>query len=184
MNSKTRRVASFLAGIAVALAPALAGAATIYDSAEVVEVKPVYEIVSVAQPREICRTEQVAYRDRYYDDRPRSATGPILGAIIGGAIGNAVGHSKRNKQVGTAVGAVLGGSIGADVSRRRAAARAAGPARYREREVCSVVKDIREEERLAHYLVSYRYGGEIYTTRMDRDPGDTIDVEVRVRPAG
>ena len=119
---------------------------------------------------------------RYDEPRRASATGPILGAIIGGAIGNAVGHKKRNKQVGTVVGAVLGGSIGADIARRQ---RGYGDdVRYVSREVCSVVHEQRYEERLAGYRVTYRYGGETYTTELDRDPGDLLKVQVRVTPVG
>ena len=118
----------------------------------------------------------------YEEPRARSATGPILGAIVGGALGNAVGHKKRNKQVGTVVGAVLGGSIGADIARRH---RGYGEnVRYSSREVCSVVHEERHEERLAGYRVTYRYGGETYTTEMDHDPGDSLRVQVRVTPVG
>ncbi len=152
-----------------------ATAATTYDRADVVSVHPVYETVAFSTPVEQCHEERVAYRSGR-----ASATGPILGAIIGGAIGNAVGHKKRNKQVGTAVGALLGGSIGADVSRRN---RYGERVSYRTEEVCDVVHETREEERLMGYDVSYVYGGTTYRTRMNRHPGDTLRVRVRVSPA-
>ena len=161
------------------VAPSIALAGTTYDRAPVVGVEPIYETVSFSVPTEQCHQERVAYSTRA---RHGSATAPILGAIIGGAIGNAVGHKKRNKQVGAVVGAVLGGSIGADVARNNR--RAYGDeVRYRTEEVCQTVRDTREEERLAGYHVSYVYGGETYTTRMRRDPGDSIRVRVRVSPA-
>ncbi len=159
------------------LAPTVAFGATNYDRAPVVAVEPVYEIVTHAVPREQCYEQNVAYRE---PTQRRSFTGPIVGAIIGGAIGNALGHHKHNKQVGVVVGALLGGSIGADVARRNRYRDA--PVSYRTEEVCNVVQDIREEERLAGYDVTYRYGGRTYTTRMQRHPGDSVRVRVRVTP--
>ncbi len=160
--------------------PGVANAQHGYQLAEVVGVEPVYETVRHSVPREVCTQREVAYSEPRY--RRASATGPILGAIIGGAIGNAVGHRKRNKQVGTAVGALLGGSIGADVSRR--ARYEDGRVSYRTQEVCDVVRDVREEQRVSGYRVSYEYGGEVYTTRMATHPGETIRVRVHVTPVG
>ena len=91
-----------------------------------------------------------------------------------------MGHHKSNKQVGTVVGALLGGSIGADVARRNRYYDA--PVGYRTEEVCNVVQDIVDEERLAGYDVTYRYAGSTYTTRMRNHPGDSIRVRVRVTP--
>lgn len=164
--------------VVAALVPSVALAEHRYQYAQVLDSDPIYETVSYSVPVEQCRMERVAH----YDQRPRaSATGPILGAIIGGAIGNAVGHKKRNKQVGTAVGAVLGGSIGADISRRQRDYR---NARYTTQEVCSTVYEDRVEEEISGYRVTYRYGGETYTTTMDRDPGSSMRVNVRVTPVG
>ncbi len=162
------------------LIPATAMGATTYDRARVVNVDPVYETVSYNVPVEQCREERVRYAE---PRRQRaSATGPLLGAILGGAIGNAVGHEKRNKQVGTVVGALLGGSIGADISRRHRNQHGSA-VRYATEQICNVVHEVREEERAAGYNVTYVYAGETYTTRMHRDPGDSIRVRVSVRPA-
>lgn len=158
------------------LVPALASAQTTYDRAKVVAVQPLYETVAYEVPREQCRIESVPYHN---PGHYRSATAPILGAIIGGSLGHAVGHKKRNKQVGAVVGAVLGGSIGADIAHRRSRHHVS----YRSEEVCRVVNEIHEQERLAGYHVTYRYGGATYTTRLDRDPGPTLPVRVRVTPA-
>jgi len=165
--------------IAAALVPSVALADHGYQYAKVVSSEPLFETVSYSVPVEQCRDETVAW----HDDRGRSATGPILGAIIGGALGNAVGHKKRNKQVGTVVGAVLGGSIGADISRRHRTTYGSD-VRYGRREVCTVVHEEHLEERLTGYLVTYRYGGETYTTEMDHDPGSSLRVRVRVTPVG
>lgn len=165
--------------VAVALVPSMAHADHRYQYAEVVASDPIYESVSYTVPVEQCRQETVAYRD---EPRARSATGPILGAIIGGAIGNAVGHHKTNKRVGTAVGAILGGTIGADIERKRSYA--GTPVRYGTEEVCDVVHERHFEQQLSGYRVTYRYGGETYSTTMDRDPGSSLRVRVNVTPVG
>ena len=180
-NSSKRSMWSKIAATAIApiiLVPAFASAATSYETAPVTAVEPIYETVRYSVPVETCREEQVAYRT----NRHKSATGPILGAIIGGAVGHAVGHEKRNKQVGAVVGAVLGGSIGADISRKHRSQHGE-EVRYRTEEVCNVSREERAEERLAGYKVSYAYAGNTYTTRMQRDPGDSIRLRVRVSPA-
>ncbi len=159
------------------LAPTVAFAGTSYDRAPVVAVEPVYEIVTHTVPREQCYEQNVAYRE---PTSRRSFAGPIVGAIIGGVIGNALGHHHHDKEVATVVGALVGGSIGAGVARRNRYHDA--PVSYRIEEVCNVVQEVREEQRLAGYDVTYRYGNRTYTTRMQRHPGDSVRVRVRVTP--
>ena len=156
------------------LVPTTVMAETEYDWAQVTSVSPVYQTVTVVDPYEECRDEQVAYQRK-----GGSATGPILGAILGGALGNAVGHKKSNKRVGVLVGALLGGSIGADISRQNRANRGVS---YGTETRCRVVDQTRREERLSGYDVTYEYGGATYQTRMRRDPGDRVRVRVRVTP--
>lgn len=165
--------------VAVALVPAVAHGDHGYQYAKVLAADPIYQTVSYTVPVEQCTEQTVSYRDQ---PAARSATGPILGAIIGGALGNAVGHKKRNKQVGTVVGAVLGGTIGADISRKRRASYE--PVRYGTEQVCRVVDEQRYEEQVTGYRVTYLYGGETYRTTMDRDPGSSLRVNVRVTPLG
>ena len=162
-------------------APAAAIAGTQYHDVPVLDVEPIMATVEVVEPQERCWPEDVRQPPRHAS---RSATAPLLGALIGGAVGNAVGHNKRNKQVGAVVGAVLGGSIGHDISRREHA-RSVGVRKVRvvTQEVCKPHDRRRTEQRVTGYLVTYRYGGETYRTRMDRRPGDTIRVRVRVTPA-
>ncbi|MEZ5551647.1 MAG: glycine zipper 2TM domain-containing protein [Pseudomonadales bacterium] len=173
--------------IPVLLVPSLAMAGTSYDRAKVVGVDPVYETVTYRVPVEQCRLEQVPVSYDTPRSPYRSYTGPIVGAIIGGAIGNAVGHNKTNKKVGTAVGAVLGGTIGRDISNRNAASREGDyyrqPVSYRTEEVCETVQESRQEMQLSGYDVTYRYAGELFTTRMDHDPGKYLRVRVHVTPA-
>ena len=110
-------------------------------------------------------------------ERVGSARSTILlvGAVVGGAIGNAVGHNKTNKKVGAVVGAVLGGTIGKAVATENR--------RYeRTEEVCRVINDYREEDRIVGYHVKYRYNDVTYTTRTDRAPGETIKLRLAVSP--
>lgn len=182
-NRKSQRAKALARWLApLVLVPGVTLASTTYDRARVVSSVPVYETVAYEVPVEECRTERVAYPRGGH--QRASATGPILGAIIGGALGNAVGHKKRNKQVGTVVGAVLGGSIGADIARRHRDSPYRGQqVTYRNEQVCSVVNEVREEERLSGYDVTYVYGGQTYNTVMPHDPGRSLRVRVRVSPA-
>ncbi len=183
VNARThlKRSAIVTGAVLGVMVSGLTQAGTHYERARVVDVQPLYKTVSYTVPVEQCHEERVAYHQPYH--RRASATGPILGAIIGGAVGNAVGHSSTNKKVGTVVGAVLGGSIGADVARHQRRQYHSEEVRYRTEEVCRVSSEVREEERADGYRVSYVFGGETYTTRMNRDPGDSIRVRVRVSPA-
>ena len=171
---KYTRIVGILASLL--LVPGSVWARTEYDWAKVTSVYPVYETVTLVEPYEECRQERVPYASRH-----ASATPPILGAIIGGALGNAVGHKKRNKQVGTVVGALLGGSIGADIARRNSRSTAVS---YQTATRCHIVEQTRREERLTGYDVTYEYNGATYRTRMQRDPGDSVRVRVRVTPVG
>ena len=178
VNQSTKKATKIAAVVLAAALPGWASAGHIYDRADVVSVEPLYETVRYQVPTEQCRLERVPVRHHVSH---RSATAPIVGAIIGGAIGNAVGHKKRNKQVGTVVGAVLGGSIGADVARRNR--HRYDDLAYTNQEVCRTVSEYREENRISGYHVTYRYAGELHSTRMSRDPGATLPVRVQVTPA-
>jgi uncharacterized protein YcfJ len=173
------------------------------DRAQVISSTPVYERVSV--PRRECRVEQVAsyeerrssrvvYEDRYresYRDNNHGGIGPgtVLGAVLGGAIGHQFGNSSGGRDRGTAAGAIIGGLIGHDAE-NNGYRRASSPREYvevervpvtRDVQRCQMVADYREEVR--GYDVRYRYHGREYTTRMDYDPGPTLQVEVGVRPS-
>ncbi len=155
------------------LVPALLAAAQVqaeYAWAEVLDAIPVYQTVRRVEPLQEC------YETQVYERRSRSSTPTILGAVLGGALGHAVGHSNTNKKVGVAVGAILGGSIGRDIGRRQ------HHGGHRTKTQCDLVEQVREEERLVGYDVRYQYNGQVYATRMDRDPGERIRVRVRVTP--
>ncbi len=146
-----------------------------FDYAKVIDVEPIIRHVRVAQPRNECWEEEVPVYDHGY----RSATPMIIGGIIGGVVGHTMGKG-RGKDVATVAGTVLGGSIGRDIGRSSSHS---GDYRTVAREQCRVVEDYEEHERIEGYNVTYRYKGEDYVTRMDREPGSRIRVAVSVEPA-
>lgn len=151
-------------------------AATSYDEAKVLSSTPIYRTVQVRTPRRECWEEEVSTPRRYSRD-DSSATPEILGMVIGGALGNAVGHHSINSKVGTVVGAVLGGSIAHDIDRSNDEVVESST---RTVERCRTSHTSREEEKLIGYDVRYSYNGDEHTVRMDRDPGDTVKVRVKV----
>jgi len=148
-----------------------------YDYAPVLRATPLTEVVRVKEPREVCWTEHVTHT------RPRrhhgSVTPEIVGGIIGGVVGNQFG-SGRGKDIATVAGAVLGGSLAHDMKRRRGRVYDS----YTEPvERCRLEHDYYEQERVVGYDVKYRYNGQIYRARMERDPGDSVRVRVNVQVA-
>lgn len=141
-----------------------------YTSAKVVDVEPIYERVEVPDVRQECWTEEVAVRNR-----SRDYSAPILGGIIGGVIGNQVSRG-RGRPAATIAGSLLGATIGADLRNRNQGYHTETIRR------CRDVDEYYTEERIVGYRVTYRYRGENYVTRMDRDPGDEIRVRVSVDP--
>jgi uncharacterized protein YcfJ len=146
-----------------------------YLEVPVVDVRPEYRIEHTPIEREVCWEED--HYQRIDRDR-RSRTGTIVGAIIGGVIGNQFG-SGNGRRAATVAGAALGGSIGRDVDRQNRA-----PDGYRlvTREQCRIERDYQEASVPAGYRVTYQYDGRLYHTRTLRHPGDTIRIEVSVRP--
>ena len=171
------KFAKTVVALGTALTAATALAQVDYDYAQVVEVRPIVQVIEISTPQEQCWQEEYLV-DRNYG-RSRSDTPGILGAIIGGAIGNELGNHKSSQRVGAVVGAVLGHSVARDIMRQNE-----GPT-VREVETverCETVYQSREEERIVGYNVTYNYNGQDYTIRTDQDPGDQIRVRVSVQP--
>jgi uncharacterized protein YcfJ len=147
---------------------------------EVLEVQPIYRGVNTPASQRVCQDEPVEY---YQAARPPSPAGTLVGAIIGGVIGNQLGRGGRGyygdyrRDSATVAGAAIGGAIGYSAS--------SGPTRvargYEQR--CRVETTWQRSEQIAGYDVTYRYRGEIYQTRTDQHPGDSIRVRVAVEPA-
>lgn len=143
-----------------------------YAYGEVLDVQPIYATSRYPSSQQVCWDEPVEY---YHRGRPDSAGGAIAGAIIGGIVGNQFG-SGHGRRAATAAGAVLGGAVGYDASRR------GGYVSHGYQQRCSVERGWERAEEVVGYDVTYRYRGEIYHTRTDYHPGDSIQVRVAVDP--
>ena len=169
--------------LVVALAlTGVAAAQVRYVEVPVEDIEPIIEDIRYVEPEERCRFETVRERARH-DSHPH-ASAPIVGAVLGGALGHAMGHKKRNKQVGAVVGAVLGGAIAHDIAHDSTRA-GAHPRRIRlvRQEVCDVADRVKQEKRVTGYMVTYRYGGETYRSRLAHRPGANIRIRVQIGPA-
>lgn len=177
------------------------------EYAKVIDVTPVYKEVRLREPRQECWTEQqqhiVGYETtghntyNYGGHRGHSSSnsGALVGSVIGGVIGNQLGrgHSRSSRAGATVAGAIIGGAIGSeargDVKRHRRAERSSRHTQsrpiYETRPVerCKRVVESRSEQRLQHYNVTYRYKGRNFTTRLPRDPGNRLELQVSVAPA-
>ena len=151
------------------------------DLADVIEVQPIVDTVSVATPRRECWDEEIQYRHGGYRGRD-SYTPTILGGIIGGVAGHQFGKGDGNTLM-TIAGALLGGSVGHDHARYYSGPRHHGGYSTVVETRCSVRNEYHEEQRIHGYRVTYSYDGRIYTTRMNHRPGERIRVRVNVIPA-
>ncbi|WP_407466218.1 glycine zipper 2TM domain-containing protein [Xanthomonas campestris] len=159
-----------------------------YEYARVVRVDPI--IVSDAYTE---RTSERCYNrpsdgyytsnDGYYrNDGGYGGANPsnrgvasVIGGIAGAVLGSQVGGG-NGRLVGTAVGTMAGVAAGRSIYE----------ANHRSYQgnvsVCEPVSYRRERDRVDGYDVTYEYGGRMYHTRSDYNPGDRIRVRVDVRP--
>lgn len=174
------------------------------EYADVIDVRPVYRDVQVREPRRECWIEEqrhvIRHEGQAYPNRSRrthSGGDALVGGLIGGVIGNQLG---RNGSSGARAGATVAGAIigsvianeshASDGRHRRHNNHSSRQRVYRQPTVetrpvehCRRVIDTRIEQRANGYDVTYRYRGSTFTTRMNRDPGDRIELQVNVRPA-
>lgn len=134
--------------------------------AKVTHVDPIIEVAQIPRERRECWDEEVSGSQVH-----RSGGGLLAGAIIGGVIGHNIGNS-RNRGATTAVGTLIGATIGHEQDHDYTT-----PYGYTEQR-CRVSTDYIEEQRTLGYRVSYQYQGEVYTTRMARDPGHYVRLRV------
>jgi len=168
MNATVKTLA--LAGLLAAGNAVAQYSAVRYVEAPVVGYEPVHATEQVPVEHEVC------WHEREYRRHGNRATGTIAGAIIGGVIGNQFGDGSGQKLL-TAAGAALGASVGHGASRGR-------HAHPRQVERCEVQVDYETRSYISGYNVRYRYGGEVYETFTEREPGRYIRLEVKARPVG
>lgn len=199
-------VATLLSAGAVSAADERVAAQRFTEYADVIDVQPVYQNIRVREPRKECwietRQEIVGYNQErseshraYRSERRHSSSGnAVVGGLIGGVIGNQLGrgHSSKSRTGATIAGAIIGGAIGNEsrgtVERHRRTPPSSTKHRVPvyetvETERCKEVSESRLEQRIQHYDVTYRYKGRSFTTRMKRDPGRQIELQVSVAPA-
>ncbi|KPJ94379.1 MAG: hypothetical protein AMJ53_05380 [Gammaproteobacteria bacterium SG8_11] len=145
--------------------------------ARVVAVEPIYKTVQVSYPEKQCWHEEarkpVKYRVNHVEPEKL-----ILGGIIGGVIGHELGRN-HNQELATVTGAVIGTAIAHSAN---AQYYHDGEYRTQSRKHCRVEHRVRTEQQFEGYRVTYRYKGELYTTRMRNHPGKRIPVNVEVTP--
>lgn len=149
------------------------------DYARVVEVAPLTRTVVVSTPRRECWEEETR-RPVVQVEGGDSAGGMIIGGIVGGVIGNRIGRGHSGRDAATLAGTLIGASIGHDVARKSARVTETEQVNYVRR--CRVAHERHTEERVDGYEVTYRYGGETFTTRLPYDPGKRLRVRVSVAP--
>ncbi len=138
-----------------------------YVTADVVEVEPIVEIVSVPERREFC--ERIPAHQRY---KKMNHAGAVVGGIIGGVLGNQVGKGNGRKAA-TAAGVIIGSSIGHVNDKKRAV-------RHDVDTRCYVDTVYRDEEQVIGYDVAYRYLGQLRHVQMNQHPGDKLRLRVDV----
>lgn len=108
-----------------------------------------------------------------YVQTPTSGGGAVVGGILGGLAGNAIGAG-AGRAVATGVGALAGALVGNSVEA------SSTPPTSVVTTNCIYSRSPRSQ--VIGYDVVYEFGGQRYTTRTARDPGDRLALDVR--PSG
>ena len=149
--------------------------------AEVVAVVPVTKDVSVPTSSRECNSVPVHYTEHVQpQSRSSVPTNVIVGGLIGGVLGNQVVNGSK-RDAATVLGAATGGYLGYRRAKSKNEPEAVSRTRYEQR--CHTVKGSRTETEPDGYDVTYRYQGQIYTTRMQSPPPARFPVELTVSPA-
>ena len=145
--------------------------------AKVVHVNPIYKNVRVSYPEQICWHEEVNIPAKRHVSHS-SPEAVMLGGFIGGVIGHELGKN-NNPELATVAGAIIGSTL---VHNANPQYYRTGEYRVKQRRHCRIENQYRTERQLRAYRVTYRYKGELYTTRMKQHPGKRIPVSVEVSP--
>jgi len=164
-------------------APAVHEEGAHYGWADVLRVDPVYDDSAPAADtggtQQGCYEQQVPVQNGS-DNGGRRTLATVFGAIVGGILGHQVGKGD-GRTAATAAGAVAGGVVGNNLA--ATGAPAAQP-QYKVERICPHGDGTAAPpRRIVAYDVEYRYRGEIYTARVNYDPGDRIRVRISVTPA-
>ncbi len=151
-----------------------------FDYAKVINVHPVTKQVKYSEPVRHCYDKKVRYESprKHYSHKNE-----IVGALIGAAVGNRVGKrigGRNGRDIATAAGAVIGGVIGHENSRKHYGKHSSGY--YKTVQYCDTSHKVHYEDKVVAYKVTYKYRGQIYKTRTNYHPGDSLKVRVNVAP--
>lgn len=119
-------------------------------------------IQQVAVPRTYCN------QPAYAPPPQTSGAGGLMGAIAGAGLGSLVG-SGSGTAAAMAIGTIGGALIGNNIE-------AGGAQRAYAQPVCGT--ETTYENRTIGYDVTYEYAGRQFATRMDHDPGPTVQLQV------
>ncbi|MGH8454323.1 MAG: glycine zipper 2TM domain-containing protein [Nevskiales bacterium] len=147
--------------------------------AELIAAVPVSKQVQVPTSSRECSQVPVTYSETVQRERTSTPTNVIVGGLIGGVIGNQVVNGSK-RDAATVVGAATGGYLGYERAKRKNAPETVQRVRYEER--CRTVKGSRSELQPDGYDVTYRYQGQVYTTRMQTPPAARFPVTLNVQP--
>jgi uncharacterized protein YcfJ len=147
--------------------------------AELISAVPVSKEVQVPTSHRECDTVPVTYNETVQRNRTSTPTNVIVGGLIGGVIGNQVVNGSK-RDAATVVGAATGGYLGYERAKRKNAPETVQRTRYEER--CRTVKGSKTDLQPDGYDVTYRYQGQVYTTRMENPPPARFPVTLSVEP--
>jgi uncharacterized protein YcfJ len=147
--------------IVMAALACVAGLSQAAEYGKVISSTPVMQEVLI--PQRTCRDEQVEV------EQPKNPAGSVIGAVAGGLLGSTMGRGSGNAAA-TAAGVIVGAVVGDQ------AANANSGTTTRTERRCST-QQVRSQQ-LAGYDVVYEYAGKRYTTRMAKDPGDSIPLQI------
>jgi uncharacterized protein YcfJ len=148
----------------------------LFEYAKVINVSPLYRQVKVSKPVRECWEEPV-YHTR--QKQHKSAGGMLAGGLIGGIIGHQFGNGRGNKMA-TAVGTLIGAQIGHDAVNGHVVEETQSVAGYEEH--CKIRHQVKYEEVLDGYDVTYKYRGQRYHVEMPYDPGKRIKMRIQFAP--
>lgn len=140
--------------------------------ANVLAATPIKETVTGS--REVCEDRVV---ERRAPERYGNKDGAVVGALVGGLLGNQVGGGS-GRTAATVAGAVAGGYAGREIDRNHTGGR-----KYTETvQDCRTVSEPREQ--VVGYDVQYALEGEVKNLRLDKKPGETIQLGERDKIIG
>jgi uncharacterized protein YcfJ len=148
-----------------------------YATAKVLNIEPIVKNIEVSTPKRECWEEEVSRPE--YTTYKNNTGNVIFSGLVGGIVGNQFGHG-RGKTAATVVGSIIGAAIGNDITKNDRYVTRTERVDYEHH--CRVTQTSYTEERIEGYWVTYRYKGEIFTSRMNEEPGKRLRVKIQVTP--